>query len=130
MRLAVTVASLLTAGGCLGSAPAGTSLSITVYPGGAGSADAKHYHLRCAPAVGSVPKPGIACRTLAGLSDPFAPVPPQTICSALALGPQEATVKGRLRGKAVDAHLTVRDGCEIERWRRLADVVPGFPGRR
>jgi hypothetical protein len=130
MRLAVTLVSFLTIGGCLGSGPTGTSLAMTVYPNGLGQPGAQHYRLRCGPATGNVPKPALACRALAGLSDPFAPVPPRTVCTALALGPQEATVTGRLRGKTVDAHLTVRDGCEIERWRRLADVVPGFPGRR
>jgi hypothetical protein len=130
MRLAITLVSLLTARGCLGGTPGATSLSMTVYPDGAGQPGARQYHLRCGPATGNVPKQALACRTLAGLSDPFAPVPPETVCSALALGPQEAVVTGRLRGKTVDAHLTVRDSCEIERWRRLADVVPGFPVSR
>ena len=102
---------------------------MTVYPNGVGQPGARQYHLSCGPATGNVPSPALACRTLARLSDPFSPVPPRTICAALALGPEEAVVKGRLRGKPVDARLTVRDSCEIERWRRLANVVPGFPGR-
>ena len=103
---------------------------MSVYRNGVGQPGARQYHLSCGPATGNVPRPVLACWTLAGLSDPFAPVPPQTICTALALGPEQAVVTGRLRGKRVDAHLTVRDGCEIERWRRLAAVVPGFPYRR
>ena len=130
MRLAITLLSLLTAGGCFGSTPNGTSLSITVYPNGMGQQPAQQYSLGCGPAEGTVPRPALACRTLAALRDPFAPVPPQTICSDIALGPEEAVVQGRLRGKSVHAHLTVRTSCEIDRWRRLADVVPGFPGRR
>jgi hypothetical protein len=121
--------SLLTAGGAFRSTAGGTSLSIAVYPNGVGRSGGHHYRLRCGPPAGTVPKPGLACRTLARRSDPFAPVPPRTICTALALGPEEAVVKGRIRGKPVDANLTVRDSCEIERWRRLANVVPGFPGR-
>jgi hypothetical protein len=124
----LTLLSLLTAGASFGSTARGTTLSISVYP--QGLPGPHHvYTLRCRPARGTVPKPAHACRTLARLANPFAPVPPGTICTDLALGPQEAFVRGRLRGRAVDARLTVRGGCEIERWRRLAEVVPGFPGR-
>jgi aminoglycoside phosphotransferase (APT) family kinase protein len=133
MRLGLAllaVLSLLTAGASFGGAPRATGLSITVYPQGFAEHAHHVYTLRCRPARGTVPNPARACRTLARLADPFAPVPPGTICTDLALGPQEAFVRGRLRGRVVKAHLTVRGGCEIERWRRLADVVPGFPGRR
>jgi hypothetical protein len=65
---------------------------------------------------------------LGRVSDSFAPVPAGTICSSLALGPQEAQVTGMVRGHRVNATLTVRDSCEIERWRRLRAVIPGFPG--
>lgn len=129
MRVAIVLLLyLLTAGAGLGSTPGRTTLTIRVYPHGP-DGRSQVYVLRCAPARGTVPKPAVACRTLARLTNPFAPVPPQTICSEIALGPQEATVRGRLRGRAVDAHLTVRNSCEIDRWRRLAAVVPGFPGR-
>jgi hypothetical protein len=131
MRLAIVLlsAALLGAASCYGATQPPTKLAITVYPEGLGEPAARHYVLRCGPAGGTVPHPVLACRALTGLSNPFAPVPPGTICSQLALGPQEAVVTGRLRGGAVSARLTVRDSCQIERWRRLATVVPGFPGR-
>jgi len=114
-------------GSCYGATSAPTLLSITVYPKGIGHPGARHYTLRCGPAGGTVPNPARACRVLARLAHPFAPVPPRTICSDIALGPQEATVTGRLWGVRVGARLTLRNGCEIDRWRRLASVVPGFP---
>jgi hypothetical protein len=64
---------------------------------------------------------------LASLDDPFRPVPPHSVCAQIALGPQEAVVTGTVRGRAVAAHLSLRDSCQIERWRRVKLVVPGFP---
>ncbi len=132
MRLATWLLSmlLLTAGGGVAAAPLPTSLSITVYPNGIGAAGAHRYVLRCGRPGGTVPNPSLACRTLARLAHPFAPTPPGPTCSYISLGPDEAVVVGRLRGARVDARLTVRNSCEIARWRRLAAVVPGFPGRR
>jgi hypothetical protein len=113
-----------------GPTHASTRLSITVYPGGIGKPPAAHrYSLRCDPSGGTVPHPARACRALARLPHPFASVPAHTICSDLALGPQEAEVVGRLRGHSIRAHLDVRDSCEIARWQRVAAVVPGFPSR-
>jgi len=124
----VLVAGLLAASAASG-APPSTRLLVTLYPQGPGApGTARHYVLRCEPAAGTVPRPARACRLLLRLPRPFAPVPPGTVCSQLALGPQEAFVSGRLRGAQVNAHLVVRDSCEIARWRRLAAVVPGFPG--
>lgn len=130
MRLAVVAisATLLAAGACHG-ATSPTRLAITVYPAGIGDLPVHHYFLRCEPAAGDVPNPVRACRVLAELRNPFAPVSPGTNCSEIALGPQEALVTGRVRGRSVRAHLTVRNSCEINRWRRVAAVVPGFPGR-
>jgi hypothetical protein len=126
--LGLLVWLLVWVGGFVGGGRSWASLAITVYPHGIGQPGFGAYVLRCGPAAGTVPNPVLACRTLSRLADPFAPVPPQTFCTTLALGPEEALVRGRLRGQAVDAHLSVRGGCEIERWRHLADVVPGFPG--
>ena len=114
---------------CHAATSPATSLSITVYPHGIGATGAKHYALRCSPTGGNVPSPARACAVLASLSHPFAQTPPNTICSDISLGPEEAIVKGTLRGFRVAAHLRVRDSCEINRWRRVRDVVPGFPGR-
>jgi len=132
MRLAIALlsAAALGVGVSYAATPPPTQLAFAVYPQGVGAPGVRRYTLRCGPAGGTVPHPAAACRVLASLPHPFAPVPSGAICSAIALGPQEAVVTGRLRGKPVSAHLTLRDSCEIERWRKLAQVVPGFAVRR
>jgi hypothetical protein len=129
MRVAVVLVSavLLGAAGARAATPPATALTISVYPHGMSAGDVNHYTLRCNPAIGTVPQPGLACRTLASLAHPFAPTPRGTFCTALAMGPQEAVVTGRVRGVKVSAHLRVQGGCEINRWRRVISVVPGFP---
>jgi len=132
MRIALVLvaAASLGAGACFGAARPATALSIVVYPDGMTQpASAKRYTLRCGPAAGTVPQPAVACRTLAALAHPFAPTPRGTFCTDIAMGPQQATVKGRVRGTPVNATLRVQGGCEINRWRRVRTVVPGFPGR-
>jgi hypothetical protein len=128
--LVLVAAALLSAGAASGSVTPATSLSIVVYPDGmAQPSTAEHFTLRCGPAAGTVPQPALACRTLAGLAQPFAATPRGTFCSDIAIGPQQATVKGRVRGAGVNAILRAQGGCEINRWRRVRTIVPGFPGR-
>ena len=103
-----------------------TKLSIAVYPKGIAAGVVRHYALACAPARGTVPHPGKACLALSRLSAPFAPVPKDEICTQIALGPQEAIVSGTIAGNHVYAHLRLNDGCEIDRWRRVSAIVPGF----
>jgi hypothetical protein len=106
-----------------------THLAITVYPHEIGKPATLRYRLACNSPSGTVPRPANACRVLARLAHPFAPVPAGTICSAITLGSQEAHVAGVLRGRKIDAHLRLRGSCEIDRWRAVRAVVPGFPGR-
>jgi|1186.fasta_scaffold383820_1 hypothetical protein len=131
MRIAAAIATaaLLGIGAAQAASPPATTLAIAFYPKGMAQPDVIRYRLRCNPATGTVPQPALACRTLASLAHPFAPTPPGTFCTALAMGPEEAIVTGRLRGARVWAHLRVQGGCEINRWRRVANVVPGFPNR-
>ena len=131
MRVAAVVVSAALLGACASHAatPATTALTITVYPNGLNSAPVDRYSVHCGPPAGTVPDPATACRVLARLAHPFAPTPPGTFCTDIAIGPDEAVIRGRLRGTVVHAHLKVQGGCEINRWRRVAAVVPGFPGR-
>ena len=121
---------LLKAGGAFAAPPPWATLAIAVYPHGIGKQGVRHYVLRCGPPAGTVPSPALACRTLQRNPRALAPPPPATICSDISLGPAEAVVTGKVRGMRVTAHLTVRNSCEIDRWRRIGTVVPGFPGRR
>jgi hypothetical protein len=125
---AVVVLALALALVAPGAASGGrTGLAIALYPQGVPAGAVERYRLSCAPARGTVPRPGRACLVLARLAAPFAPVPRDEICTQIALGPQEAIVTGTVAGRRVYARLRLSDGCQIERWRRLAAVVPGFP---
>ena len=76
--------------------------------------------LRCNPAGGTVPRAAAACRRLAGLNRPFAPVPKDTACTQIYGGPQEARVTGTFGGRRVWVTFRRTDGCEIGRWNRVA----------
>lgn len=131
MRIATALATgaLLGTSAAQAASPPATALAIAFYPKGMSQPEVTHYRLRCNPASGTVPHPALACRTLASLAHPFAPTPPGTFCTGLAMGPEEAIVTGRLRGSPVYVHLRVQGGCEINRWRSVENVVPGFPNR-
>jgi hypothetical protein len=127
-RFAILVAATVLTGAC-GSSPSSsnsTRLRIAVYPHGTGGV-VQRYRLSCGAPAGTVPHPARACRVLAHLAHPFAPTPAGTTCSGISLGPQQAVVTGHVRGKRIHARLRVHGSCEIERWHRVAAVVPGFP---
>ncbi len=99
-----------------------TALSIAFSPGGGGTAE--HWTLRCAPAGGTLPRAAEACRRLAALANPFAPVPKDAVCTQIYGGPQTARVTGRFRGRFVWVRFTRRNGCEIARWNRVRFLLP------
>lgn len=103
---------------------ASVSLHVTVWPAGAGEPVKKEYTLRCAPAAGTVPRPGLACTRLLGLRRPFAPVPPGVACTEIYGGPATALVTGRFRGSLIRARFSRKDGCEIARWNRVRFLFP------
>ena len=131
MRLAALTFVALVATGCMGrsgndegerdSAP-NTELEISVTPGG--EAPTKIWTLRC-PDGGTLPDAAEACEQLEKLDDPFAPVPKNTACTQIYGGPQEADVRGIFRGRPVKAHFDRGNGCEIERWDKVAILFPG-----
>jgi hypothetical protein len=104
---------------------ASTSLNITVWPNGEGQVPKRTYTLRCAPVGGTLPHRATACRRLAELRAPFAPVPRGTACTQIYGGPAEALVTGRFRGHLVRAGFSRKDGCEIARWNRVRFLFPG-----
>ncbi|HEX3873382.1 MAG TPA: hypothetical protein VHW26_04485 [Solirubrobacteraceae bacterium] len=128
--LSTSLALVLVAGACGASASAApeTKLSITLYPNGIGQPGVVHRRLSCHPPSGTVAHPANACRVLLGLAEPFAAVPAGTMCTDIDTGPQVAKVVGHVRGKVVRTELNLRGGCQIDRWRALASVVPGFSG--
>ena len=140
MRAAVVIAILAAAGvGCgagtsaTGNMPApppaaASSLKITVWPEGRSAGSPQRYTLRCAPARGTLPKPGNACVKLGRMAKPFAPLPKDIACTEQYGGPGEALVTGTYKGKPVRAAFSLRNGCEISRSKAYGFLLPGMSG--
>jgi hypothetical protein len=75
-------------------------------------------------ASGSHPQADAACAHLAGLEDPFAPLPDDVACTEQFGGPQTARVTGRWDGEPVDLELSRADGCRIAQWDGLGPLLP------
>ena|SRR5689334_16965411 len=99
------------------------SLHITVWPNGP-DGPSRSWTLRCGPVAGSLPHRATACSKLARLTKPFAPVPPGVACTDIYGGPQTARIRGRFRGRAVNASFNRHDGCQTARWDRLKFLFP------
>jgi hypothetical protein len=106
-----------------GSSTATGSTELTVVVKPAPNKDERTYTLVCDPAGGDHPDAEAACRTLSELDDPFAPVPPDVMCTEVYGGPQTATVTGTFRGDPVHAEFSRTDGCEIARWDKHASLL-------
>jgi hypothetical protein len=126
-RILVTLLVLAPLAGCGGESSGSSgsaALRITVWPQGK-TGSSISYTLKCPQGTGTLPRASAACSKLGQVSaKTFAPVPAGTACSELYGGPQTASVSGRLAGKAISAHFTRTNGCEIERWGRLAFLFP------
>ncbi|HWG55236.1 MAG TPA: SSI family serine proteinase inhibitor [Gaiellaceae bacterium] len=131
MRIALLAAlalaaSTLPAASATTVAPATTSLTISFWDEGREQGAPKRWTLRCGPVGGTHPKRAEACRKLATLKAPFAPLGDDLVCTQIYGGPQQAIVTGKYRGSRVWTQLTLRDGCQIARFKQLAFLVPGF----
>ena len=81
--------------------------------------------LRCGASVeGSHPRAADACAHLEGMTDPFAPLPDDLICTEQYGGPQTAHLTGRWQGAPVDLELSRVDGCRISQWDAFGPVLP------
>lgn len=128
MRVALLLTALiaLVGSGSSAGAAARTELKISYWPQGRAAGNVQTWTLRCAPAGGTLPRPGIACQKLAGMKSPFAPIPRDAMCTEQYGGPQLAMVSGVFRGKRFSTQLQRRNGCEIARFKRLVFLVPTF----
>jgi hypothetical protein len=89
----------------------------------------QRWTLTCAGAVsGDHPDAEAACAHLAGLDEPFAPLPDDRMCTQQFGGPQTAQVTGVWRGEPVDLRVGRTDGCEIAQWDGLGPLLPGPVG--
>ncbi|MFC9796939.1 SSI family serine proteinase inhibitor [Streptomyces sp. NPDC127584] len=114
------------------NAPASADrLILTVTHSGTPAADGAVL-LTCHPAGGTHSAAQAACDRLDELTtwgaDPFAPVPPDSLCTMQYGGPATARVTGTWAGRPVDAVFTRSDGCEIARWDSFVPVLPDRAG--
>lgn len=132
MRIALALCLAATVVGCGVSAaapaaePTLTDLRITVWPEGREKGNANVYTLKCAPARGSLARASAACTELLKMTRPFRPVPPDTFCTDLYGGPQQALVAGTFKGARVWALFSATNGCQISRAKRISFLLPGF----
>ena len=95
------------------------NLVVTVDADGAEGQPAKELQLTC-----SAPTDSNACGAVAGISPAdLAPKRDDVACTQQFGGPETATIKGTLRGEAVDATFARSDGCEIARWDKVKALL-------
>jgi hypothetical protein len=104
------------------SAPT-TRVAITLWPEGRDGGRENRAVLTCDPPGGTHMRPEEACAALARREAALAPVPGDAICTQIFGGPQEARVFGTVRGREVDAVFSRSNGCEIDRWDKLAPLL-------
>jgi hypothetical protein len=113
--------------GCSSDSSSGesaTQLEITFWPAGRSKGAAQKVTLSCDPSGGTHQSPAAACEQLYALDQPFAPPPADEICTELYGGPEEALITGTDRGKPVSYKLARTNGCEIDRYQKLAFLLP------
>jgi hypothetical protein len=113
-------------GGASTAGDGATALAVELWPAGEGQGTAVTATLTCDPAGGDLPDPAAACAALAAEADALEPVPPDTACTELYGGPEQARITGSLDGAPVDASLSRTNGCEIDRWERLLPLLPAY----
>jgi hypothetical protein len=99
-----------------------TALTITFWPEGR-TGPAQEAELTCDPGGGTHPSPAEACKALRANADALAPLPPDSICTQIYGGAQEAEITGVLDGDEIQATFSRQNGCEIDRWERMAAVL-------
>jgi hypothetical protein len=126
MRVLLVAAALLVvlpAAGSAAGAAGHAQVSISVWPEGRGDGKpVRKLTLRCGPADGSHPVPTRACRRLQANLGALAPVPRDRVCTSVYGGPAQALLSGTVNGRRVRAAFNRRNGCELQRWARLAPL--------
>lgn len=115
-------ASGATTSGSSSAEPGGTDLTIVISDG---SGSTKTWRLTCNPAGGTHPHPEAACQTLeANGAAAFPPVPKDKACTQIYGGPETATISGTWKGQRVMSTFARNDGCQINRWKLMAGLLP------
>jgi hypothetical protein len=82
--------------------------------------------LTCDPPGGTHPSAEQACAALQADPSALDPLPPDSVCTQIYGGPEEAEIVGTLNGEQVQATFSRQNGCEIDRWMRMAGILqPG-----
>ncbi len=106
-----------------GASRADDELVVTVDRGD--GSPSEEWTLSCLGVVeGSHPDAKAACAHLAGLEDPFAPLPDDVVCTEQYGGPQTAHVTGRWNGEPVDVEFARSNGCLIAQWDAVGPLLP------
>ncbi|HSK16264.1 MAG TPA: SSI family serine proteinase inhibitor [Gaiellaceae bacterium] len=100
----------------------GIELTITFWPEGR-EGEAREAVLICDPVGGTHRAADRACKLLRANQDALEGLPPDTICTQVYGGPEEAEVTGVVDGARVQSAFSRQNGCEIDRWDRLAAVL-------
>ncbi|SDD06518.1 Subtilisin inhibitor-like [Geodermatophilus telluris] len=137
MRTVVLAVVLLALAGCAGrgsgaaapGTPDGPADRLVVEVDRGDGSPVERYTLTCGDVPGGDhPDAAGACAHLAGLDDPFAPLPPGRACAEVYGGPQTARVTGTWHGAAVDLALSRTDACRTAQWDALGPLLPGPVG--
>jgi subtilisin inhibitor-like len=99
-----------------------TELRVQYRPQG-GQSGGSTATLTCGPVSGTHPRPAAACAALASEPDALEPTRGSVACAQIYGGPDTAVVEGTFRGRAVQARFNRTNGCEIDRWDRVAAVL-------
>ena len=125
MRVLLVLACLVVFLAPVASATSSTALRISYDADSRRAGKVTTWMLRCDPVGGDHPRRVAVCRALARVGwRAFLPVPRDTACAELYGGPQVARVTGHVGDHRVWARLSRTDGCQIERWGRVAGLLP------
>jgi subtilisin inhibitor-like len=97
-------------------------VTITFWPEGK-DGPSRQATLTCDPAGGTHPDPETACAALAANPAALEPVPPDSACTMIFGGPEEATVIGVVNGANIEAGFARSNGCELARWDSLTELL-------
>lgn len=97
-------------------------MTVTFWPEGP-DGESQEATLTCEPTTGTHPDPEAACAALAADPTALDPVPADSACTMIFGGPEQATVVGVVNGEQVDAAFERSNGCELDRWDRMAALL-------
>jgi len=99
-----------------------TELTITFWPEGR-QGPAQEATLTCDPDGGTHPFAAPACDALRARPGALESLPPDSICTQIFGGPEEAEVAGIFEREEIQATFSRQNGCEIDRWETVRPLL-------